>query len=123
MVLIILSLVAALIARSPLIPLRHPPFLPAQFLLFSTPIADLSCPSFQRYAQSNSKRGYVYFNQRFGVSAIAMQKLGVFNAKIGVDNKMFVDPKLLNLGRVRIRRRSRRACQLLLGDRATCQID
>jgi hypothetical protein len=41
----------------------------------------------------------VYFNQRFGVSAIAMQKLGVFNAKIGVDNKMFVDPKLLNLGR------------------------
>ena len=47
----------------------------------------------------SSKRGHVYFNQRFGVSAIAMQKLGVFNAKIGVDNKMFVDPKLLNLGR------------------------
>ena len=41
----------------------------------------------------------MYFNQRFGVSAIGMQKLGVFNAKIGVDNKMFVDPKLLNLGR------------------------
>jgi hypothetical protein len=41
----------------------------------------------------------VYFNQRFGVSAIAMQKLGVFNAKIGVDNRMFVDPKLLNLGK------------------------
>jgi hypothetical protein len=39
MVLIILSLVAALIARSPLIALRHPPFLPAQFLLFFTPIA------------------------------------------------------------------------------------
>src|SRR5712691_6851594 len=47
--------------------------LPAQFLLILTPIADLSCPSFQRYTQSNSKRGHVYFNQRFGISAIAMQ--------------------------------------------------
>jgi hypothetical protein len=37
----------------------------------------------------------VYFNERFGVSAIKMRKLGVFNTEIGVDNKMFVDPKLL----------------------------
>ena len=41
----------------------------------------------------------MYFNQRFGVSAIAMQKFGVFNPEIGVDNKMFVDPKLLKLGK------------------------
>lgn len=41
----------------------------------------------------------MYFNERFGVSAIAMQKLGVFNAEIDVDNKMFVDPKLLGAGR------------------------
>jgi len=41
----------------------------------------------------------VYFNERFGVSAIAMQKLGVFNAEIDVDNKMFVDPKLLEAGK------------------------
>lgn len=40
----------------------------------------------------------MYFNERFGVSAITMQKLGVFNAEIGVDNNMFVDPKLLKLG-------------------------
>lgn len=41
----------------------------------------------------------MYFNQRFGVSAIAMQKLGAFNPEIGVDNKMFVDPKLLKIGK------------------------
>src|SRR4029077_11337606 len=46
-----------------------------------------------------AKRGPMYFNERFGVSAIAMQKLGVFNAEIGVDNKMFVDPKLLDAGK------------------------
>ena len=46
-----------------------------------------------------SKRGSVYFNQRFGVSAIEMRRLGTFNPKIGVDNRMFVDPKLLNIGR------------------------
>jgi hypothetical protein len=39
-------------------------------------------------------RGPVYFSERFGVSAIAMQKLGVFNAETNIDNKMFVDPKL-----------------------------
>lgn len=37
----------------------------------------------------------MYFNQRFGVSAIKMRALGVFNPEIGVDNKVFVDPKLL----------------------------
>jgi len=36
-----------------------------------------------------------HFNEQFGVSAIEMQRLGVFNAEIGVDNRMFVDPKLL----------------------------
>ena len=41
----------------------------------------------------------MYFNQRFRVSAIEMRRLGTFNPKIGVDNNMFVDPKLLNLGR------------------------
>jgi hypothetical protein len=41
----------------------------------------------------------VYFNERFGVSAIAMRSLGVFNPEIGVDNKMFVDPKLLEVGK------------------------
>jgi hypothetical protein len=41
----------------------------------------------------------MYFNEQFGVSAIAMQKLGVFNAEIDVDNKMFVDPKLLEAGK------------------------
>lgn len=41
----------------------------------------------------------MYFNQRFSVSAIAMQKFRVFNPEIGVDNKMFVDPKLLKLGK------------------------
>jgi hypothetical protein len=41
----------------------------------------------------------VYFNQRFGVSAIAMRRLGTFNPKISVDNNMFVDPKLLGIGR------------------------
>jgi len=37
----------------------------------------------------------VHFNERFEVIAIAMQKLGVFNAEIEVDNNVFVDPKLL----------------------------
>jgi hypothetical protein len=37
----------------------------------------------------------VYFNQLFGVSAIKMRKLGVFNGNVKSDNKMFVDPKLL----------------------------
>jgi hypothetical protein len=37
----------------------------------------------------------VYFNERFIVSAIKMRTLGVFNPEIGIDNKMFVDPKLL----------------------------
>jgi hypothetical protein len=37
----------------------------------------------------------VYFNQLFGVSAIKMRKLGVFNGNVKTDNKMFVDPKLL----------------------------
>ncbi len=41
----------------------------------------------------------MYFNERFGVSAIAMRRLGVFNAELGVDNKMFVDPKLLECGK------------------------
>jgi hypothetical protein len=41
----------------------------------------------------------VYFNERFGVSAIAMRGLGVFNPEIGVDNRMFVDPKLLQTGK------------------------
>jgi hypothetical protein len=41
----------------------------------------------------------MYFNQRFGVSAIVMRRLGVFNADISVDNKMFVDPKLLKIGK------------------------
>jgi hypothetical protein len=41
----------------------------------------------------------VYFNQRFGVSAIAMRRLGAFNPNIDVDNKMFVDPKLLAIGK------------------------
>jgi hypothetical protein len=34
-------------------------------------------------------------NQRFDVSAIKMRNLGVFNPEYGVDNRMFVDPKLL----------------------------
>ena len=37
----------------------------------------------------------MYFNQRFDVSAIKMRNLGVFNPEYGVDNRMFVDPKLL----------------------------
>lgn len=41
----------------------------------------------------------MYFNQRFTVSAIAMRRLGTFNPKIGVDNNMFVDPKLLGIGK------------------------
>lgn len=41
----------------------------------------------------------MYFNERFGVSAIAMRKLGAFNAEIDVDNNMFVDPKLLEAGK------------------------
>lgn len=41
----------------------------------------------------------VYFNERFGVSAIAMHEVGVFNVEIGIDNRMFVDPKLLEAGR------------------------
>jgi len=41
----------------------------------------------------------VYFNERFEISAISMQKIGVFNAEIGVDNHMFVDPKLLLEGK------------------------
>jgi hypothetical protein len=41
----------------------------------------------------------VYFNERFGVSAIAMHSLGVFNPDISIDNKMFVDPKLLEAGK------------------------
>lgn len=41
----------------------------------------------------------MYFNQRFGVSAIAMRRLGTFNPKIDVDNNMFVDPKLLGIGK------------------------
>jgi hypothetical protein len=41
----------------------------------------------------------MHLNERFGVSAIAMQRLGVFNAEIGVDNRMFVDPKLLETGK------------------------
>jgi hypothetical protein len=44
-------------------------------------------------------RGPVYLNERFGVSAIAMQRLGVFNAEVVVDNKMFVDPKMLEAGK------------------------
>jgi hypothetical protein len=45
----------------------------------------------------------VYFNERFAVSAIAMQSLGVFNPEIDVDNKMFVDPKLLEMGEMNSR--------------------
>jgi hypothetical protein len=41
----------------------------------------------------------VYLSERFGVSAIATQKLGVFNAEIAVDNNMFVDPKMLEAGK------------------------
>ena len=37
----------------------------------------------------------MYFNERFGVSAIKMRALSVFNPETGVDNKVFVDPKLL----------------------------
>jgi hypothetical protein len=37
----------------------------------------------------------LHFNEQFNVSAIEMRKLGVFNPKMGHDNKMFVDPKLL----------------------------
>src|SRR5215469_4093865 len=37
-----------------------------------------------------------YFNELFSISAIAMRALGVFNPEIGIDNKMFVDPKLLD---------------------------
>lgn len=37
----------------------------------------------------------MYFSQRFNVSAIKMRSLGVFNPQFSVDNKMFVDPKLL----------------------------
>lgn len=41
----------------------------------------------------------MYFNERFGVSAIAMRRLRVYNAEIVVDNRMFVDPKLLQAGK------------------------
>src|ERR1039457_6763047 len=51
------------------------------------------------HCASWGKRGLVYLNERFGVSAIAMQKSGVFNPEIDVDNKMFVDPKLLEAGK------------------------
>jgi hypothetical protein len=37
----------------------------------------------------------VYFNQQFKISAIQMRKQGVFNRVIGLDSKMYVDPKLL----------------------------
>jgi len=37
----------------------------------------------------------VYFSQEFKISAIQMRKLGVFNRVIGLDSKMYVDPKLL----------------------------
>jgi hypothetical protein len=37
----------------------------------------------------------VYFSQQFKISAIQMRKLGVFNRVIGLDSKMYVDPKLL----------------------------
>ena len=40
----------------------------------------------------------MYFNERFGISAIAMHKLGVFNPDIEVDNHMFIDPKMLEEG-------------------------
>lgn len=36
-----------------------------------------------------------HFNELFRVSAISMRAHGVFNPEIGVDNNMFVDPKLL----------------------------
>jgi len=47
--------------------------------------------------RESSERGVhsVHFNEHFSVSAIAMRTLGVFNPEIGIDNKMFVDPKLL----------------------------
>ncbi len=49
--------------------------------------------------QPRTREAQVYFNQRFGVSAIAMRRLGAFNPKIDVDNNMFVDPKLLDIGK------------------------
>ena len=70
----------------------HPPFLTRTISshLYSH-IADLLMSlAFSVNTQSNLKRGHVYFNQRSGVSAIAMQKLGVFNANIGVDKKTFL---------------------------------
>jgi len=38
----------------------------------------------------------VHFSEQFNVSAIKMRALGVFNPEIGIDSKMFVDPKLLH---------------------------
>lgn len=40
----------------------------------------------------------MYFSERFEISAIAMDRLGVFNPDIEVDNHMFIDPKMLEEG-------------------------
>jgi hypothetical protein len=41
----------------------------------------------------------MYFNQKFSISAITMRRLGVYNPRLGGgDNKLFIDPKLLELG-------------------------
>lgn len=37
----------------------------------------------------------MFFSQQFGVSAIQMRVLGVFNPELSSDNRLFIDPKLL----------------------------